>query len=112
MVVCFSFDLCKIPSFPQGRCLIFDKPPVNLKNLGSVSVEPRVLVFFSAPDIWNHLASKEHVNVYKQIKREEVEVEEEVEVDIEVEEEGEAKEGVGTERRFCLDTLGVGRKGF
>ncbi len=53
--------------------------------------EDRTVVFL--PDIWNHLATKGPVNVYKQVNREEVEVEEEVEVDIEVEEEGEAKEG-------------------
>eukprot|EP00669_Euglena_mutabilis_P014716 TRINITY_DN98_c0_g1_i5.p1 TRINITY_DN98_c0_g1~~TRINITY_DN98_c0_g1_i5.p1 ORF type:complete len:558 (-),score=194.13 TRINITY_DN98_c0_g1_i5:421-2094(-) len=70
---------------------------IEVKYKRPSGVEDRTVVFL--PDIWNHLASKEHVNVYKQIKREEVEVEEEVEVDIEVEEEGEAKEGETAEKK-------------
>lgn len=63
----------------------------------ATGVEDRTVIFL--PDIWNHLAKKEQVNVYKQINRQEMEVEEEVEVDIEVEEEGEAKEGEEPEKK-------------
>lgn len=70
---------------------------VEIKYKRASGAEDRTVVFL--PDIWNHLAKKDQVNVYKQVNRQEMEVEEEVEVDIEVEEEGEAKEGEEAEKK-------------
>lgn len=78
-------EICGIDLTPCKKWYKF----IEVKYKRANGVEDRTVVFL--PDIWNHLAKKEKVDVYKQVNRSEVEVEEEVEVDIEVEEE--AKEG-------------------
>lgn len=80
-------EICGIDLTPCKKWYKF----IEVKYNRASGAEDRTVVFL--PDIWNHLATKGPVNVYKQVNREEVEVEEEVEVDIEVEEESEAKEG-------------------
>lgn len=64
---------------------------IEIKYKRESGVEDRTVVFL--PDIWNTLAKKKQVDVYKQIETKEVEEEEEVEEEIEAEEDGEAKEG-------------------